>query len=115
MQVGSRARQATAGRQPAHSWRDPITLRLAAPSDRSALARLAQLDSRPLPSGPHLVAVREDRIDAAISLRTRELVADPFRHTAHLCELLRFHAPAFAGSTEIPARRLRPRPALATT
>jgi hypothetical protein len=61
------------------------------------------------------VVIREDRIDAAISLRTRELVADPFRHTAHLCELLRFHAPEFAESSEIPAHRIRPRPALAPT
>jgi hypothetical protein len=70
-------------------WRTPVTLRLAAPADACALARLAALDSRPLPPGPHLVAERDGRIDAAHSLSTNEAVADPFRRTAELRELLR--------------------------
>jgi hypothetical protein len=69
-----------------------VTLRNAIPVDLPSLDRLAQLDSSPLPPGPHLVAEREGRIDAALSLSNRELIADPFRHTAELCELLRFHA-----------------------
>ena len=51
-----------------------------------------QLDTRPLPPGPHLVAERGGRVEAAISLRTGELVANPFARTAELCELLRLHA-----------------------
>jgi hypothetical protein len=70
----------------------PLTLRLATPDDRAALVRVAQLDSRRLPPGPHLVAEREGRIDAALSLRSRELVSDPFRPTAELGELLQIHA-----------------------
>lgn len=42
----------------------PVTLRLATAHDDSALERLAGLDSRLLPPGPHLVAEREGRIDA---------------------------------------------------
>jgi hypothetical protein len=70
----------------------PIELRLGSPGDDEALKRLAELDSHPLPPGPHLVAVRGGRIDAALSLSTGGLVADPFRRTAELAELLRFSA-----------------------
>jgi hypothetical protein len=70
----------------------PITVRLAAAIDAKALRQLAELDSRPLPPGPHLVAERDGRIDAALSLPTGELVADPFHRTTELCELLRCHA-----------------------
>jgi hypothetical protein len=74
------------------AWQSPVTVRLAAPVDVGALERLAGLDSRQLPPGPHLVAERDGRIDAALSLSTDELVADPFRRTAELCELLRCYA-----------------------
>jgi hypothetical protein len=95
---------------------DPVTLRLADATDASALERLAQLDSHPLPPGPHLVAITEERIDAAISLSTREPIADPFRRTAELCELLRCHAGSMrVGREELTAPVARPRPALAAT
>jgi hypothetical protein len=71
-----------------------VALRLGASADLEALERLAGLDSRPLPPGPHLVAERDGRIDAALSLSTGELVADPFRRTAELGEMLRCHARA---------------------
>jgi hypothetical protein len=90
----------------------PVTLRLADRSDRRALRRLAQLDSRPLPPAPHLVAEREGRIDAVLSLADGEVVADPFRHTAELCELLRRHAAAIEGrAASAPAPQLRALPA----
>jgi hypothetical protein len=91
-----------------------ITLRPANAFDASGLERLAQLDSRRLPPGPHLVAIREERIDAALSLSTREVIADPFRRTAELCELLRCQA-----RQRVPRRRplalTRPRLAWSTT
>jgi hypothetical protein len=94
----------------------PVTLRLAAASDADHLDRLAQLDSRRPPIGPHLVAVREGRIDAAISLSTGETVADPFRRTAELCELLRLHARSRRVDRKVRrADGARPRPALAPT
>jgi len=85
-------------------------VRLAASDDMVALGRLAGLDSRPLPAGPHLVAERDGRIDAALSLATGELVADPFRRTAELCDLLRCHAGRLARSQPSPSIPLHPRP-----
>jgi hypothetical protein len=70
------------------TWRMPITVRLAAPDDLAELGRLAELDSRGLPPGPHLIAEREGRIDAVLSLSSGELLADPFRRTAELRRLL---------------------------
>jgi hypothetical protein len=116
MKFRSRASQATPQRDRTAPWPTPVTLRLAGPADDPALERLAQLESRALPPGPHLVAVRERRIDAAISLDTGEVLADPFRHTAELCALLRRHAgPVRAGHERRAARRLRPSPTLAPT
>jgi len=71
------------------AWSIPVTLRLAEPGDRAELERLCQLDSAALAPGPHLVAVREGRPEAAISLRSGAIVADPFRRTAETRELLR--------------------------
>jgi hypothetical protein len=90
----------------------PLTLRIAGNGDGAALRRLAELDSRPLPPGPHLVAEREGRIDAALSLSCGEAVADPFRRTAELCELLRHHAASRAVSPNRRCAGLRPRPIL---
>jgi len=67
----------------------PLTLRLAESSDADELRRLAERDSAALPPGPHLVAVREGNLEAAISLRSGAIVADPFRRTAETRELLR--------------------------
>jgi hypothetical protein len=115
MRLERRAREVTARHRTA-SWRSPVTLRLAGAADASGLERLAQLDSRPLPPGPHLVAIREERVDAAISLSTGELIADPFRRTADLCELLRCHAgPRRVERGEIAVPLADPRPALAAT
>jgi hypothetical protein len=90
-----------------------ITLRSAGPDDARALQRLAQLDSRAFPPAPQLVAERDGRVEAAISLRTRAVVANPFQRTAELCELLR-HAAAMQGAAgETPRRQrigIRPAP-----
>jgi hypothetical protein len=83
---------------------EPITIRLANAADAPALERVAQLDSRPLPPGPHLVGLTDGRIDALISLPTRAVVADPFLHTAAPCELLR----CAARRRSLPGRRLAP-------
>jgi hypothetical protein len=97
------------------AWELPVTLRLASDADLAALDRLAQLDSRPLPQGPHLLAERDGRAEAAISLATGELVADPFRRTAELCQLLRCHAGELRVEPErSPAAPIAPRPELVT-
>jgi hypothetical protein len=103
---------AASGLTPRSARLGPVRLRLAVPDDHGALARLAGLDSRRLPRGPHLVAEREGRIDAALSLSTGELVADPFRRTADLCELLRCRARGIRAEPEerhVSPPRLRPR------
>jgi hypothetical protein len=82
------ARRSDADRHRRIAWSIPVTLRLAAPDDRAGLERLAGLDSSRLDQGPYLVAVRNGTIEAAISLRTHEVLADPFRRTAESCELL---------------------------
>jgi hypothetical protein len=87
-----------------------VLLRAAGCGDAAALARVAQLDTRPLPPGPHLVAERAGRIEAAISLATLEIVANPFERTAELCDLLRLHAEsARAAAPTKPRGGLRPR------
>jgi hypothetical protein len=92
-----------------------ITLRLAVPEDDAALVRLAQLDSQALPAGPYVIAEREGRIDAALSLPTGCVIADPFRRTAELCELLRRHSDGLRTIAPVsPSRRLKPRPAPVT-
>ena len=71
-----------------------MTIRLAAEHERADLAGVADRDSRPLPPAPHLVAERERTVLAILSLATGEVVADPFRPTAELVELLRCRAAA---------------------
>jgi hypothetical protein len=94
-----------------------VLLRAATCADAAALERIAQLDSNPLPAGPHLVAERAGRIEAAISLATSEIVANPFVRTAELCDLLRLHAESAraAGPAAQRGRGLRPRLLGATT
>jgi hypothetical protein len=96
------------------AWAQPVALRLAACTDLDALERLAELDSRPLPPAPHLIAERDGTICAALSLATHEIVADPFRRTAELCELLRCYAGGMRTTEERSARRLDPQPRLVT-
>jgi hypothetical protein len=81
-----------------------VLLRFAGESDAAALEWLRQRDTSSLPPPPHLVAEVDGSILAARSLRTGETIADPFRHTAHLCRML-----------EVRAAHLerRPRPRLA--
>jgi hypothetical protein len=96
------------------AWELPVTLRLASDADVAALDRLAQLDSRPLPLGPHLLAERDGRVEAAISLATGELVADPFRRTAELGNLLRCHAGELRLRPKRSPAPVTPRPELVT-
>jgi hypothetical protein len=71
-----------------------LTLRMAGPEDSSALERLAQTDDRRLPPPPHLIACCDGVLAAAVSLVTGELVADPFRRTSEIADVLLCHAAA---------------------
>lgn len=71
-----------------------LTMRPAAAGDASDIARVAQLDSAPIPAGSVLVGIIDDRIVAAISIDDERVVADPFVRTDHLVALLRDRAHA---------------------
>ncbi len=85
------------------STASPITLRSAAASDAAALAHLAALDSRRVPSGDLLLAEREGRVVAAVAVGTLDSIADPFERTLDVVALLRRQA--VARRTARPARR----------
>lgn len=84
-----RAAARRAAREAAVAAEVPITIRFARPDDRRALARLAQLDSGCLPTGPLLIAEVADDVRVALSMSDGVAVADPFHRTAVLQELLR--------------------------
>jgi hypothetical protein len=90
---------------------ESMNIRMAYPDDERALSRLATLDARPVPSGPVLVAEVEGELWAALSLTGGAAVADPFRPTAALVELLRARRAQLAPSTSRLGRRRRRRAA----
>jgi hypothetical protein len=69
-----------------------VVIRAARGSDGPALRRLAALDSRELPAGELLLAESDDELVAAVSVTTGEPVADPFRRTADVVDLLAYRA-----------------------
>lgn len=84
----------------------PITIRRATEDDAKALDRLARLDSRRLPAGPHLIALSDDVPVAAISLSTGQAVATPFAATEPVVALLQERAAHLTGqrTAALPAR-----------
>jgi hypothetical protein len=91
-----------------------IVLRRAVPADAPALDRLAQLDSRRLPAGPHLVAERDGALVAGLAQPSGVTFSDPFTPTADAIGLLRRWAQE---RTALPPRRIalrRPRLAAAS-
>jgi hypothetical protein len=69
-----------------------VVIRAARGSDGPALRRLAALDSAELPAGELLIAEADDQVVAAVSVDTGAKVADPFRRTADVVDLLAFRA-----------------------
>lgn len=66
-----------------------VTIRWATPDDARPLHVLAQLDEAPLPPMPLLLAFVGDELWAALSPGTGATLADPFRPTVELADLLR--------------------------
>ena len=83
-----------------------ITIRLARRSDATALARLAALEERSVPSGRVIVGVVDGALVAALPLEGGEPLADPFQPTFDLLSLLRLRARQLAPAPR-RARRLR--------
>ena len=67
---------------------DRLAIRLATSDDHPDLVRLATLDDGRLPLRPALVAEVDGEILVALSLRGGPPIADPFRPTAAIVELL---------------------------
>jgi hypothetical protein len=94
--------------------KDTITIRRSTPADRAGIMRLGALDGRPAPAGEVLLGFVDGELHAAVPLAGGEALADPFRRTAELVDLLRLRASLERRIT--PPRRgrgLRVRPAFA--
>jgi hypothetical protein len=81
-----------------------LTIRRATGTDESAVRRLSALDSAFPPTGEVLLAEVGDELWAALSVDTGHAVADPFRPSADVVDLLRFRAARLGGE---PAGRGR--------
>ena len=86
-----------------------LTIRHATASDSDAIERLAALDSSSAPPGEVLLAEVGDELWAAVEVDSGIAIADPFRSSGDLVELLRLHANGTSGRRFRPARRLIPR------
>jgi hypothetical protein len=82
-----------------------VVLRFATAADVGRLRTLAQLDSAPVPTGAVLIAEVGGRLRAALPLDGGAPVADPFRRSADIVQLLRMRA---AQLSEVPRRRRGP-------
>jgi hypothetical protein len=80
-----------------------ISIRFATDDDAPGLERVAQRDTRRLPTPPHLVVEVDGRILIAHSLASGEVVADPFTRTEELRAMVAVRA---AQLTKRPPRRL---------
>jgi hypothetical protein len=69
-----------------------LAIREAHDGDMPALMKLAELDSRRLPTGPLLVAEAAGQIRAAVAVDGDGAIADPFVPTAELVSLLELRA-----------------------
>jgi hypothetical protein len=89
-----------------------LTIRRATAADAFALKRLAAIDSAVPPTGHVLLAEMGNELWAAVSVDTGVAVADPFRQSGDLVDLLRFRAERLSGHPHIrPLARLLPRAA----
>ena len=87
---------------PLHRWSPgseshTVALRVAESDEAAAVRRLAALDDQPALEGPVLMALLDGEVEAAISLRDRRVIANPFLVTRDLVQLLRVRAEHIAG------------------
>ena len=71
---------------------EPITITHSVAADADAIRRLALLDDRRPPHGPALLAYVGGELRAAVGILDGQVVADPFRLTADIVEMLRLEA-----------------------
>src|SRR5688500_17029137 len=77
-----------AGRRARRDASAAVVIRSSRADETGALAELAILDDAELPAGPALVAEVDGSIQAALPLDGGRAIADPFRRTSDLVELL---------------------------
>ncbi len=80
--------------------RTEVTVRLAGERDTGDLLRLAALDSAPAPTGPTVVAEVGGELVAAVPIDRGAAIADPFRRTAAVVQMLELHAEGLRASRE---------------
>ncbi len=83
-----------------------LTIRRATAADEFAVRRLSALDSAFPPTGDVLLAEMSDELWAALSVDTGHAVADPFRPSGDLVDLLRFRAERLTGEMQTHGRVL---------
>ena len=87
----------------------PLTIRRAHLGDAGLLTRLALLDSGRPPAGDALVAEVGNELWAAVEIDSGRAIADPFRASGDLVELLRFRAERLQRDKHGARRRLASR------
>jgi hypothetical protein len=83
-----------------------VTIRRASAADATSLARLAILDSASPPAVDALLAEVDGELWAAVELDGRAAIADPFRPSGELVDLLRYRAGLIRREQGAPAGRL---------
>jgi hypothetical protein len=86
---------------------EPMLMRRAATADSARIWELARLDDKRLPDGPFLVAEVGGEVEAAVSLSSGAIVANPFRLTADAVAMLRLRAAQVSDGGELAERRVR--------
>jgi hypothetical protein len=71
---------------------ETIAIRPLREDDVDAVERLAELDERPVPPGPLLLAEVDGAVEAAVALEGDEAIANPFAASADAVSLLRLRA-----------------------
>jgi hypothetical protein len=90
---------------------DAITIRHSTEADRASIQRLAELDGRRAPQGEALLAFASGELIAALPLGDgARALADPFRPTADVVQLLELRAAQGSDDGGL-VRRLLGRPA----
>lgn len=74
--------------RPVYRRSPEVRIRWATPEDATRIDLLAQLDEAPIPPAPVLLGFVGDELWAAVSLSTGELVAEPFRASAEVAQLV---------------------------
>src|SRR4051812_25467359 len=84
---------------------ESMLMRRAAAADSARIWELARLDNKRLPDGPFLVAELDGSVEAAVSLSSGTVVADPFRLTADAVAMLKLRASQLTAGGELAERR----------